>query len=345
MVDRSHFVNMSDSASFTRETVNDPEDLAGEIRPADKYGQLQVIGTDLCAQDGEPVQLTGISSHALHWFGWGDTLTQESLDVVFDDWEADIFRIAMHVALDGAYEDNPEEQAAQVDRVLEELERRGMYAIVDFHNVSYGDPQASTESAKTFFENFAEKHKDKDNIIYEIVNEPHGVEWATIKDYAEEVIPVIRKYDDSPVVVGTREYCQLGLPVEGADAGPQEIIDNPVDAENILYSFHFYAEGHGRGILDMVDDHADQLPLICTEWGSMNFTGDGESDFELSQEYIDMMERHNISWCWWNYSDDYRTSGVWVEDSLQDGEWSPDDRTDVGDWIRNRIKESGVPQT
>ena len=35
----------------------------------ERYGQLQVIGTDLCNKDGQPVQLRGMSSHGLQWYG------------------------------------------------------------------------------------------------------------------------------------------------------------------------------------------------------------------------------------------------------------------------------------
>ena len=56
--------------SCTKEENNDTR-LAVEngLPVVDRYGQLQVIGTNLCNQDGQPVQLRGMSSHGLHWYG------------------------------------------------------------------------------------------------------------------------------------------------------------------------------------------------------------------------------------------------------------------------------------
>ena len=35
----------------------------------ERFGQLSVIGTNLCKSDGTPVQLHGMSSHGLQWHG------------------------------------------------------------------------------------------------------------------------------------------------------------------------------------------------------------------------------------------------------------------------------------
>ena len=49
---------------------------------------------------------------------------------------------------------------------------------------------------------------------------------------------------DSVVLVGTRGFSSLGL-TDGADE--QEILDDPVDFKNVMYTFHFYAASHKRG--------------------------------------------------------------------------------------------------
>ena len=53
----------------------------------------------------------------------------------------------------------------------------------------------------------AEKYSGYDNVIYEICNEPNGVDWAAVKGYAEAVIPVIRDKDPrSVIVVGNPDW-------------------------------------------------------------------------------------------------------------------------------------------
>ena len=52
----------------------------------------------------------------------------------------------------------------------------GMYALVDWHQLSPGDPNHNTARAKTFFKEIAARHKNKTNIIYDIANEPNPTE-------------------------------------------------------------------------------------------------------------------------------------------------------------------------
>ena len=73
-----------------------------------------------------------------------------------------------------------------------------MYAIVDWHMLDPGDPNFNLERAKTFFTAIAERNNGKNNIIYEVANEPNGVSWQAIKGYHEQIIPVIRAKDPTP---------------------------------------------------------------------------------------------------------------------------------------------------
>ncbi len=50
------------------------------------------------------------------------------------------------------------------------------------------------DEAIAFFKEMAETFTNNDNVLYEICNEPNGgTSWESIKAYAEEVMPVIRK--------------------------------------------------------------------------------------------------------------------------------------------------------
>ena len=130
---------------------------------------------------------------------------------------------------------------------IEEATERGMYALVDWHQLDPGDPNANLGLAKTFFTEIAERHKDKKNIIYDIANEPNGVSWAGIKSYAEQMMPVIRAKDpDGVIFVGTHGWASLGVSDGGSEA---DVIDNPVNATNLMYTFHFYAASHQTGVL------------------------------------------------------------------------------------------------
>ena len=302
--------------------------------PVAQNGQLQVIGLKLCNQYGNPIQLRGMSTHGIQWYGWGDCLTEASLDALAYDWGADVLRISLYVQ-EGGYETDPAGFTAQVNRLIEEATERGMYALVDWHQLTPGDPNYNLARAKTFFTAIANQHKNKNNIIYDVCNEPNGVTWARIKTYADQIIPVIRAIDsDAVVLVGTHAWASMGIS-DGRSA--QDIVSNPLSFSNIMYTFHFYAKSHGTEYLNELSWAADRLPVFVTEFGSQEASGDGANDFTRTQQYIDLMRQKKISWCNWNYSDDSRSGAVWLAGTCGSGPWTTARLKPAGAWIRERM--------
>ncbi|ACU59504.1 cellulase family glycosylhydrolase [Chitinophaga pinensis] len=303
--------------------------------PVQKNGQLQVIGTKLCNQYGNPIQLRGMSTHGIQWYGWGSCLTAASLDALAYDWGADILRISLYVQ-EGGYETDPTGFTNQVNRLIEEATARGMYALVDWHQLTPGDPNANLARAKTFFSAIANTHKNKNNIIYDICNEPNsGATWAKIKTYADQMIPFIRAIDnDAVILVGTHGWSTMGL---SGDGSLQDIFNNPLTHGNVMYTFHFYAKDHRTAYLNQLNTASDRLPVFVTEFGTQEASGDGANDFAMAQQYIDLMARKKISWTNWNYSDDFRSGAVWITGTCSNGPWTTARLKPAGAWIRERI--------
>ncbi|MBO9635177.1 MAG: cellulase family glycosylhydrolase [Chitinophagaceae bacterium] len=303
--------------------------------PVQKNGQLQVIGLKLCNQYGNPIQLRGMSTHGLQWYGLGSCITDASLDALANDWEADILRISLYVQ-EGGYDTDPAGYTQMVSTIIDKVTARGMYALVDWHQLTPGDPNYNLAKAKTFFTAIANAHKNKNNIIYDICNEPNGVSWATIKNYANQLIPVIRAIDaDAPIFVGTHAWASLGIS-DGRTA--QDIVSNPLSFSNIMYTFHFYAASHGQEYIDELSWAADRLPMFVTEFGTQTASGDGSNNFTRSQQYIDLMRNKKIGWCNWNYSDDERSGAVWQTGTCSNGPWTVARLKPAGVWIRERMK-------
>ncbi|MCX2781954.1 cellulase family glycosylhydrolase [Microbulbifer thermotolerans] len=301
-----------------------------------RNGQLHVCGTRLCNKDSEPVQLRGMSTHGLQWYGWGDCVTDASLDALADDWRADILRVSLYVQ-EGGYETDPAGYTAQVSHIIDEVTERGMYVLVDWHQLDPGDPNYNLENARRFFTDIAREHADQNNIIYDVANEPNNVSWNDIRSYAMQIIPVIRQYDpDAVVVVGTHGWASLGVS-DGRSA--QDIIDNPVTIDNIMYGFHFYAASHGQYYRDTLKSALDRgLPIFVTEWGSQTYTGDGGNDFASAQAYLDLLDQYQVSWTNWNYSDDHRSGAVWQTGTCSSGPWTAERLKEAGRWVRDKIR-------
>jgi endoglucanase len=307
---------------------------AVDATPVGLNGQLHVCGVHLCNQNDKAIQLRGVSTHGLQWFA--SCYNTASLDALADDWQADLLRISMYVQEDG-YETDPAGFTSQVNGLVDQAEARGLYAIVDFHTLTPGDPTYNLARAKTFFAEVSARNAAKQNVIYEIANEPNGVSWQTIKSYAEQVIPVIRANDpDAVVIVGTRGWSSLGVS-DGSSSS--EITASPVNATNIMYAFHFYAASHKDNYRAEVQRAAATLPLFVSEFGTVTASGGGAVDTASSTAWLDLLDQLKISYANWTYSDADEGSAAFKAGTCAGSTYAGTGvLTESGNLIRARIR-------
>jgi endoglucanase len=302
--------------------------------PVAANGRLHVCGVKLCNQRGVAIQLRGMSSHGLQFFP--NCLNRGSLSALRTDWKADLIRIAMYVQ-EGGLETDPAGFTRKVNAAVDTATALGLYAIVDFHILTPGDPNVNLARAKSFFASVAATHGNQPNVIYEIANEPNGVSWAAIKKYANQVIPVIRAAaPDSVVLVGTRGFSSLGL-TDGSDE--TEIVNDPVTFKNVMYTFHFYAASHKEDRRAVVARAAKRLPLFVSEFGTQTFTGDGANDLASTTAWLDLLRSNKISYAMWSFSDGNQTSSVFKPGTCGGTKYAGTGvLTQSGTFIRNRIR-------
>lgn len=305
-------------------------------------GPLKVCGNFLCNQYGNPIQLRGISTHGLQWYPWGDCLNDGSLNSLIKDWGADILRVSMYMQESG-WTTNKTKYTAMVDQVIEAATAKGLYVIVDFHQLSPGDPNANLDNAIEYFTHMVPKHGPKGNVLYEICNEPSGVKWSAIKQYADKVIPVIRKFDTkSPILVGTMGWSSLGV----SGNGPwSDITASPITDGNHMYTFHFYAADHGNEYRSALSAAADKLPMFISEFGSQEATGGGSNDFASTQSWLDLLAQKKISWVNWNFSDDQLSGAVLKGGTCPNGPWTGSSLKEAGTWIQSKMNTPDNFQT
>ncbi|MEU2062402.1 cellulase family glycosylhydrolase [Streptomyces sp. NPDC013455] len=314
-----------------------PTDPApGGTTPVGVNGQLHVCGVNLCNQYNRPIQLRGMSTHGIQWFS--KCYNNASLDALAKDWKSDLLRIAMYVQESG-YETDPAGFTSRVNSYVDMAEARGMYALIDFHTLTPGDPNYNLDRAKTFFASVAARNAGKKNVIYEIANEPNGVSWTAIKNYAEQVIPVIRAADpDAVVIVGTRGWSSLGV---SDGSNETEVVNNPVNATNIMYAFHFYAASHKDNYRATVSRAATKLPLFVTEFGTVSATGGGAMDRASTTAWLDLLDQLKISYANWTYSDANESSAAFKSGTCNGSDYSSSGvLTESGALIKSRISTS-----
>ena len=300
--------------------------------PVERYGALQVIGTHLCDQNGKPVQLCGMSSHGLHWHG--KYANKDVIKWLRDDWNCDLWRAAMYAGESGGYVNNP----AIANKVIDSIEAAielGVYVIVDWHVLPERDPLLYVKKAEEFFEKIASKYGKYPNLIYEICNEPNGKEvtWeGNIKPYAEKIIPVIRKYCDNIIVVGT--------PVWSSDL--MSAAASPIEGQkNIMYTLHFYAGSHGKDSRAVAARAIESgLPIFVTEWGTTQASGDGGVFEKETLEWTRFMAKNKISWANWSVNTKGEDSGAlkFNKDRDAKGGWELSDLQPSGLLVRSILR-------
>jgi endoglucanase len=299
-------------------------------------GPLQVRGTQLCNRQGRSVQLRGMSTHGLQYRG--NCYTPVSLELLANTWGADILRISVYVQ-EGGYASRPAYFTALADSLVEQCYQLGIYALVDWHMLHPGDPNANTALARQFFAHMAAKHAAKGNVLYEICNEPnndqHKVTWPMLQHYARQVIPVIREKDPaSVIIVGTPEFASR----------PDLVIGQALPYDNLLYTMHFYAADPGQAErMGYVEKAVQQgIPVFVTEFGTQNGWGDGQNDFATSQAWLQLLDRLKISWCNWNYSDSPLSGAAWQTGTCPEGPWTDDRLKEAGRWIKAQLQQAAA---
>ena len=302
----------------------------GRARPS-VCGRLQVIDGKLCSRSGEPVMLRGVSSNGL--ITAEDLINAPLFQELSRDVGINLYRFAMYtygVGIVGYCTNGDKDRHKQdIEKGIELCREADMYALIDWHILSDGDPNRYLEEAKAFFAETAEKYRDYSNVLYEICNEPNGVDWPTVKQYAEEIIPVIREHDPDAVII-------VGCPDWSKDL--RSVAADPLKFDNILYTLHFYSATHGQDFRDMTEELSQAgLPIFVTEFGVTAASGGLPRDLESADLWIELLERENISWCMWSYSmvreacsalraglhkysgferEDYSATGQWLLDTL-----------------------------
>ncbi|MGX8693078.1 MAG: glycoside hydrolase family 5 protein [Clostridia bacterium] len=303
----------------------------GRARPS-SCGRLQVIGGKLCAADGEPVMLRGVSLNGL--VTSESFLSDETFRELSEDDGVNLIRLAMYTYGVGSVgyctNGDKERHKADVAAGVELAKAHDMYVIIDWHILSDGDPNTYADEALLFFAETAEKFSDAGNVLYEICNEPNGVDWPTVKAYAERVIPVIREKDPESVIL-------VGNPDWSKDLG--SVAADPLAFDNVLYSLHFYAATHGQELRELTEAVSrDGLPVFVTEFGVTASNGGLPRDLEAADQWIELLERERISYCMWAYAKAPEACSAIRYTVPKYSGFAPEDYTETGLWLLETLK-------
>ncbi len=339
-VDEKKTADATDSADST-ESDNTKTDTANASAAATgvsyPYGGALSVSEDgkLLDKDGNEIRLVGLSSHGLSWYS--EYITPESIAYLRDTWGINCLRLAVYPSdYNGYCVGGADVQSAIMDTVKTAIEAalaHEMYVIIDWHVLNEQTPLEYKSEAIQFFGQLVRDYKDCDNVIYEICNEPNGdTTWADVKKYAKEVIPVIREVDkDALILVGSPDY----------STDLADVLEDPLDYDNIMYTYHFYASSHGTRQRTALMDALDEgLPVFISEFGFTKADGDGSIDEKEAARWLEIIDEYGLSTCLWNLSNKDEASSIISADCDKLTDWTYDDLSAQGQYVYDLIKET-----
>ena len=303
------------------------------------HGQLRVEGNAIKNSQGHTVQLRGLSTHGLQWF---PLARSQTIAATADFFKVDVVRLAMYVEESdptnpliswGGYQAHPDKLLARMEQGIEDAIAAGIYVIVDWH--IHDVPARHLEAALGFFSLIAENFGHHPNIIYEICNEPVASGWLTdIKPYAETVIEAIREHDQHNLII-------VGTPNWSSDVHIASA--HPIEADNILYAFHYYAADHAldEAKARILQAQQDGVAVFVSEWGSSN-VGTTTNNFPQAQAWLDFLNEQQISWVNWSLGLKDESASVLKPIAPISGPWLDSDLTLAGTWLKPQFRQTNA---
>lgn len=141
--------------------------------------------------------------------GFGSDPTPE-LKAWRDTWQAVVVRIPLGQSYYTTYAEAPQYRQG-VAAVVAAAKSLGMYVILELHGYdasNLNEAQPDPNSTPMFWAQVAQQFGSETHVLFDIWNEPWGVDWATWKGSAVKIIQAIRGAgaNDTLIVVGGLDY-------------------------------------------------------------------------------------------------------------------------------------------
>lgn len=302
---------------------------------------LHVSGTQLCDNTGNPVRLQGVSLHGLGFDAdFTRYVNQDAFRTLRDDWGANAVRLPVYTQEYGGWctndghgmERNREILRSVVNDGVTYATDLGMYAIIDWHILSDGNPQTHQDEAVDFFREMSSRYKNCNNVIYEICNEPNGsTDWGQIKAYADKVIPVIRDNDpDALIICGTPNWSQ----------DVDQVAADPLPYDNVMYACHFYAATHGDYLRQKVRTAlAAGTPVFISESSICEASGNGNVDYGSANAWKQLIRDNGLSYIEWSLCNKPEAASAILSSCGKTSWWAPSELSATGQWYRAMMRE------
>ncbi len=251
-------------------------------------GRLQVKDAHVCAENGTPISLGGMS---WFWSGWAPKyFNANTVNYLVDNFKMSVARAAY-----GCPESSgPMGDVQDIKNVVDACIARNVYVIIDWHGE--GNLVPYKEQAKSFFADMVRTYGGNKHVIYELWNEPTGQSDNDIKNYCQELTNHIRGvekqmgYAPHLIICGSRTWSQYPNSYQ---------IDDP--GSNVAYTFHGYFDNQPSHLSQLYNNAQAAMSMgnavFVTEYGA-SYGNHGQTE-----QAIQWCQDHNISMTAWSVND------------------------------------------
>lgn len=301
---------------------------ANAATPYKTNGRLSVSKGKIVNAKGKAFVIKGVSTHGLSWYP--EYVNKEAFRTMRDKWGVNTVRLAMYTAEYNGYctGGSKSQLKSLIDKGVRYATDLGMYVIIDWHILSDGNPLTYKNEANKFFKEIAKKYSGYGNVLYEICNEPNGGggSWKNIKSYAKTIIKTIRSVNKNAVII-------VGTPTWSQEVD-KALADPITGYKNIAYAFHFYAGTHKADLRSRLESVTKKgLPVIVTEFGISDASGNGRVDTAEGDRWIKMLNKYGIGRVCWNLSNKNEASALLKSSCRKKSGWTNADLTASGKWL------------
>lgn len=293
--------------------------------PSKWPAELHVAGNRIVGPDGVPVTLQGVNVVSLEFLVRGDHVLR-SIQVAVDDWHANIIRLPVKESYWFGRESGQKDGGAAyrelVDAAITMAANRGAYVLLDLHR--FRAPRAEHVE---FWRDAAMRYKNHPALLFDLFNEPHGMNWQTWRDggFVEEK----KQPADEDAFLSEEEKARAKHGF--LSVGMQKLVDavRDVGAKNIVvcggldwaYDLSGIAAGYaleergGRGIVYSTHIYpwkrdwagkvlcvADKHPVLVGEVGcdvkKMDFIpAEAQEDpYTWAPDMLGFLQKHDLNW-------------------------------------------------
>jgi hypothetical protein len=298
---------------------------AGIAGAAGSLPPLTVSGNQIL-RAGVPWHFYGVNRDSLEWgqYNWGGCggdghFTAADMDAIAA-WHVTAVRVPLSEADWLGRRCSASAYRGWVDQVVQALNARGMYAILDLHWTDVGgrapcdagcpsgqQPMPDSDSV-VFWRQVATRYRSSPGVIFDLFNEPHGVSWAcwhsggcTVTagtnasvSYAavgmQRLLSVVRAAGAQNLVLAAG--LDWAYDLSGVGQGWA------LSGANVAYDTHVYTQWHNTvadwdGAFGFL---TASVPVVSTEFGST------DCSVSVTSPLLSYFAAHGMSWTIWSWN-------------------------------------------